>query len=126
MKIILSAVIHSSEDPEKVKQAILNIIDQKDEELIDLQSDKIIVRAGAATVDKIIKSVKDKNIVPLFLKLLNAGRGKAEYKLMFNRQAAHAGQIVICDDPQESPLEPIYLILNEEAVNYILSKVKTN
>ncbi|MGC8557642.1 MAG: RNA-binding domain-containing protein [Nitrososphaeria archaeon] len=126
MKIILSAVIHSSEDPEKVKQAILNIIDQNDYESIDLQNDRIIIRAGAATVDKIVKSVKDKNIVPLFLKLLNAGKGKAECKLMFNRQAAHAGQIVICDDPQESPLGPIYLVLNDEAVDYILSKVKIN
>ncbi len=123
VEIIFNAVIHPSEDHEKVKQAILNIVDTGDKPEINLQEDRITVRAGTNTLDSIIESVKDKNMIPMFLRLLNSSRGGV-HRLMFNRQAAHAGRIIMCDDPQESPLGPIYLVLNDEALKYIMSHFK--
>ncbi|MCL4344646.1 MAG: hypothetical protein JRN26_06075 [Nitrososphaerota archaeon] len=120
MEAILSAEIHPSEDPQKVKQAVLNIVDPGDTSEISLQDDRITARVGYLTLDRIVKSAKDKNTVPMFLKLVNAGAGGV-HRLMFNRQAAHAGRIIMCDDPQESPLGPIYLGLNDEALKYIIS-----
>lgn len=123
VKVILSAEIHPSEDPQKVRQAVMNIVDPRDTPEISLQNDMVTVIAGEFTLDRIVESAKDKNTVPTLLKLVNAGREGA-HRLMFNRQAAHAGRIIMCDDPQESPLGPIYLSIDDEALKYIISRTK--
>ncbi len=124
MEITFSATVYPSEDHDKVKRAILNLVDPGDKPEINLQNDMIIVKAGRNTLDNLIESIKNKNAVPMFLRLLNSGRGT--HRLMFNKQAAHAGKIVMCDDPQESPLGPIYLTLNDEAIKYIMSVINQN
>ncbi|MGC8661425.1 MAG: hypothetical protein ACP5TZ_02850 [Nitrososphaeria archaeon] len=123
VKVILSAEIHPSEDPQKVRQAVLNIVDPRDTPEVSVHEDMVTVRAGEFTLGRIVESAKDKNAIPAFLKLVNAGRGGV-HRLMFNRQAAHAGRIIMCDDPQESPLGPIYLSINDEALRYIISHTK--
>ena len=111
MEITFSADVFPSEDRDKVKEAILNLVAPEDTPEVILQNDIIVVKAGKITLDKLIEKIKSKNSVPIFLKLLNSGGGTP--RLMFNKQAAHAGKLVMCDDPQESPLGPIYLTLND-------------
>ncbi|MEM0097020.1 MAG: RNA-binding domain-containing protein [Conexivisphaerales archaeon] len=123
MEAILSATIHPSEDPQKVKQSILNIVDPGDAPEVSLKGDMVTVKVSELTLSRIVKSAKDKNMIPMFLKLVNADTGSV-HKLMFNRQAAHAGRIIMCDDPQESPLGPIYLVLNDEALKYMMRHIK--
>jgi len=46
--------------------------------------------------------------------LKSSGRSTS---LMFNRQAAAAGVVALCSSPEESPLGPIYLVLESENID---------
>lgn len=124
LKVYLTAEIHPSEDPEKVKKAVMNVVDPKDEAKVELMKDMIRVEASENTIKKILQAVKDKDVVPLMLRLLNEGKKGDKFYLMLNKQAAYVGHIVMCDDPRESPLGPINVEFDSEAIQFLLANVR--
>ncbi len=124
MKVVLTARINPSEDPDKVKRAVLNLTDPRDSLVVQITKDEVRIEGGELTVRRIIQAVKDKDMTVLMLSLLNEGKKNDKYYLMFNKQAAFVGHLVMCDDPQESPLGPITVEFDTEAIKLILSEVK--
>ncbi len=124
MKLYISTRVYPSEDPEKVKRAILNLTDPKDDIKLETMQDLIKVEAGELTLKKLLQAIKDKDMTSLMLRLLNEGKKGDKFFLMLNKQAAFVNHAVMCDDPQESPLGPITIEFDNEAIKYIINSIR--
>ncbi len=124
MKLYISARVNPSEDPEKVKKAIINLTDPKDEIKVEMMQDIIKVEAGEPTLKKLLQAIKDKDMTYLMLRLLNENKKGDRFFLMLNKQAAFISRVVMCDDPQESPLGPITIELDNESIKYIINNIR--
>jgi uncharacterized protein len=113
-RLTLKATVSPSEDPEKVGNAMKNVLgDSKADPLLGSTSlrlvseeEKSLVRIRDALRDRHVRSAARRQL------LLNSTRRSAS--LMLNRQAATAGVIAICGSPEESPLGPIYLTIESD------------
>jgi Protein of unknown function DUF54. len=74
VKLYISARVNPSEDPEKVKKAIINLTDPKDEIKVEMMQDIIKVEAGEHTLKKLLQAIKDKDMTYLMLRLLNENK----------------------------------------------------
>jgi len=124
VKLYISSRIYPSEDPEKVKKAVINLTDSKDDIKLEIMQDLIKVEAGELTLKKLLQSIKDKDMTSLMLRLLNEGRKGDRFFLMLNKQAAFVNHVVMCDDPQESPLGPITVEFDNDAIKYIINNLR--
>ncbi|MGC8599440.1 MAG: RNA-binding domain-containing protein [Nitrososphaeria archaeon] len=124
MKLYISARVNPSEDPEKVKKAIINLTDPKDEIKVEMMQDIIKVEAGEPTLKKLLQAIKDKDMTYLMLRLLNENKKGDRFFLMLNKQAAFISRVVMCDDPQESPLGPITIELDNESIKYVINNIR--
>jgi predicted RNA binding protein with dsRBD fold (UPF0201 family) len=124
VKLYISARVNPSEDPEKVKKAIINLTDPKDEIKIEIMQDIIRVEAGEPTLKKLLQAIKDKDMTYLMLKLLNENKKGDKFFLMLNKQAAFVSRVVMCDDPKESPLGPIIIEFDNESIKYIINDIR--
>ncbi|MFP3290279.1 MAG: RNA-binding domain-containing protein [Nitrososphaeria archaeon] len=124
MKLYISARVNPSEDPEKVKKAIINLTDPKDEIKVEMMQDIIKVEAGEYTLKKLLQAIKDKDMTYLMLRLLNENKKGDKFFLMLNKQAAFVSRVVMCDDPQESPLGPITIEFDNESIKYVINGIR--
>jgi len=124
VKLYISARVNPSEDPEKVKKAIINLTDPKDEIKLEIMQDIIRVEAGEPTLKKLLQAIKDKDMTYLMLKLLNENKKGDKFFLMLNKQAAFVNRVVMCDDPKESPLGPIIIEFDNESIKYIINDIR--
>ena len=124
MKLYISARVNPSEDPEKVKKAIINLTDPKDEIKVEMMQDIIKVEAGEYTLKKLLQAIKDKDMTYLMLRLLNENKKGDRFFLMLNKQAAFVSRVVMCDDPQESPLGPITIEFDNESIKYVINGIR--
>ncbi|MEM3382699.1 MAG: RNA-binding domain-containing protein [Nitrososphaerales archaeon] len=107
LKVTVEAQVNPSEDTEKVKIAIQNIIRFIEP---DISQNKII----ASTSDEkslylIYEQIRDKQILSVVRRLLLANKSQDETYILLNKQAAFVGKLNICEDENESPLGPIKL-----------------
>jgi Uncharacterized protein conserved in archaea len=124
VKLYISARVNPSEDPEKVKKAIINLTDPKDEIKVEMMQDIIKVEAGEYTLKKLLQAIKDKDMTYLMLRLLNENKKGDRFFLMLNKQAAFVSRVVMCDDPQESPLGPITIEFDNESIKYVINGIR--
>jgi Uncharacterized protein conserved in archaea len=124
VKLYISARVNPSEDPEKVKKAIINLTDPKDEIKVEMMQDIIKVEAGEYTLKKLLQAIKDKDMTYLLLRLLNENKKGDKFFLMLNKQAAFVSRVVMCDDPQESPLGPITIEFDNESIKYVINGIR--
>lgn len=99
--------VMKTEDPQKVRRAVLNILpgievreDASSRLLTGESSDSSCLLAlyeqiRARKVAGVVRRLYEKHLV-----------GERSW-LYFNKQAAYAGSVVVCEDPSESPLGPI-------------------
>ncbi|MEM3538926.1 MAG: RNA-binding domain-containing protein [Nitrososphaerales archaeon] len=121
LKITIEAQVNPSEDTEKVKIAIQNIIKFIEP---NISQNKII----ASTNDEkslylIYEQIRDKQILAVVRRLLLTNISQNETYILLNKQAAFMGRLNVCEDENESPLGPIKLIIQspyiEEFINWL-------
>jgi len=116
LKIIVEAQVNPSEDANKVKIAIQNLIKQIEPDFS--QKDKII----ASTNDEkslylIYEQIRAKQIFAVARRFLLANMAQDSTYLILNKQAAFMGGLNICEEESESPLGPIKLIIQSPYIN---------
>lgn len=122
MYIRAVARVNPSESKEKVKRAVANVLDPEDPEVkVADRGDEVEASGGRQSVVKLFRAFSDKGMLGLLFELINRGKAGDEYVFMLNRQAAYSGQLVLCDDAQESPLGPIYVHIDREAAGLLTS-----
>ncbi|CDI06614.1 MAG: RNA-binding domain-containing protein [Candidatus Nitrosotenuis sp.] len=110
--------INPSEDPQKIRQSISNILDA-----FELELDKYSARATsdqAESLAKIRESIHNHHSQRVYSKFLNNNLEGDSTWFYLNKQAAFANSIALCERDNESPLGPIKVTVSSENIERII------
>jgi len=114
-KVQVSCQINPSEDPSKVKTAILNIFPNLE---ISINNELLIGKSNDTdTLSNISESIHGKNTYQRILKK-NSNENSTWFYL--NKQAAFVNTVSLCNESDESPLGPIKVILEGNDIENII------
>jgi len=117
-KIDIFCPVNPSEDPEKVKQAVANIfpysIIKNENFSIHAQSKEL------RSLEKIYETIHKNKSQKIYIRNLENNLENDTTWFLLNKQAAFVDKIVICEEPEESPLGPIKVTLTSSNIDAIL------
>ena len=117
-KIEFFTSVNSSEDPEKIIQAISNIFPRS-----EIKNQKFSISATSESLlslEKIVESIHSRHSQKTYRKHLQGNLTGNSTWIYLNKQAAFAHKVAICEDADESPLGPIKVILTSPQIDRII------
>ncbi len=118
IEVIATAKIYPSEDANKVITAIKNVINNA---VIKINDDNVIAIANGRDALRLIhQQLKAREVLGVLKKRLLDNLIEKQTWFYINKQAAYAGVIVVCDDIEESPLDPIKIEIKSDNINYVI------
>ena len=101
--------INPSEDPSKVKTAILNIFPDLE---ISISAELLIGKSNdIGTLSNISESIHTKNTKNTYQRILKKNSNENSTWFYLNKQAAFVSTVALCNESDESPLGPIKVVL---------------
>jgi hypothetical protein len=117
-KIDMFCPINSSEDPEKVKQSVANIFPYS---IIKIENFSIHAQSKELrSLEKIYETIHKNKSQKTYIRHLENNLENDFTWFLLNKQAAFVDNIAICDEPEESPLGPIKVILTSSNIDAII------
>ncbi len=125
-KISVYCNINESEDVNKVKTAITNILTDMDETTDD--SSFVANSSNYESLTKIYEAMRTRKTKTAYRRHLMRNMTEDSTWFYLNKQAAFANAVVLCDDESESPLGPIKIILYskniEDVIDWLVSDIE--
>jgi len=125
-KISVYCNINESEDVNKVKTAISNILTDMDETTDD--SSFVANSSSYESLTKIYEAMRTRKTKTAYRRHLMRNMTEDSTWFYLNKQAAFANAVVLCDDESESPLGPIKIILYskniEDVIDWLVSDIE--
>ena len=125
-KISVYCNINESEDVNKVKTAISNILTDMDETTDD--SSFVANSSNYESLTKIYEAMRTRKTKTAYRRHLMRNMTEDSTWFYLNKQAAFANAIVLCDDESESPLGPIKIVLHskniEDVIDWLVSDIE--
>ena len=122
-KISVYCDINESEDVNKVKTAISNILTDMDETTDD--NSFVANSSNYESLTKIYEAMRTRKTKTAYRRHLMRNMTEDSTWFYLNKQAAFANAIVLCDDESESPLGPIKIVLHskniEDVIDWLVS-----
>lgn len=120
VRIILRASVSPSEERSKVLAAAKNVFgDCPHKE--EISEDEILLSSESMRcLQKLHDQLRDRRVRNAARRLLLRGRTENRLTLMLNRQAAFADIVVLCGSEDESPLGPIFLVMDSEEADKLV------
>lgn len=112
------AGISPSEDPQKVLEAILNVMPGCTGEIRGRTAEAR--SEGMASLDTIRESLASRQTLGGLRRNMAGNVRDDTTKFLLNRQAAYAGVAAVCDTPEESPLGPIEVEVESRRIDDII------
>jgi len=117
VRISLSANINPSEDMEKVREALSNIIP------MNYSFEGGMLKAHTQDLEaltNVYEKIRAKRSLGVLRRLLLRGMGDDSSTILLNRQAAYVGSVVFCETEMEGPLGPLTLVVKADKImNFI-------
>ena len=125
-KISAYCTINASEDVNKVRTSISNVLTDTDEKLTD---DSLIVNSNNyESLTKIYETMRSRRSKSAYRKHLVRNMAHDSTWFYLNKQAAFADVIMLCDEADESPLGPIKVVLHskniEDVIEWLVSDME--
>jgi hypothetical protein len=117
-KIEILCSVNPSEDPIKVKSAILNIFPN-----CEIKIEKFSIKGNSNdlhSLEKIYHAIDSTQSERIYQRRLEKNLEKDSTWFYLNKQAAFAEKIAICEESDESPLGPIKVILTSTQIDKII------
>lgn len=117
-KIDIFCPVNSSEDPEKVKQAVANIFPS-----IIIKNENFSIHAQSKelrSLEKIYETIHKNKSQKIYIRNLENNLENDTTWFLLNKQAAFVDKVVICEESEESPLGPIKVTLTSSNIDAIL------
>ena len=113
--------INPSEDPSKVKTAVLNIFPDLEISI----SDKLLIGKsnGMNTLSNISESIRSKNTKNIYQRILKKNSNENSTWFYLNKQAAFVNTVSLCNESNESPLGPIKVVLEGNDIENIIQSL---
>lgn len=113
--------INPSEDPSKIKTAVLNIFPDLE---ISISNQQLIGKSsGFNSLSNIIASIHTKNTGSLYQRILKKNSDEDSTWFYLNKQAAFVETVAICSESNESPLGPIKVILESNDIDNVIQSL---
>ena len=117
-KIEVLCSINPSEDPNKVKSAILNIFPN-----CEIKIEKFSIKGDSNdlhSLEKIHEAIHSMQFQRTYRRTLEKNLSDNSTWFYLNKQAAFAEKIAICEESEESPLGPIKIVLTSTNIDRII------
>ncbi len=122
-KVSAFCTINASEDMEKVRTAVSNILTDMDEKIT---GDSLVVNSSNyESLTKIYETMRSRRTKSAYRRHLMRNMANDSTWFYLNKQAAFANVIALCDEADESPLGPIKVVLHskniEDVIDWLVS-----
>jgi len=117
-KISAYCAINPSEDIDKIRTAVSNVLIDMDEKIV---GNSLIANSNNyESLSKIYEIIRAKNIKKVYRR--NLGQNIVDDSTWFylNKQAAFANVIALCDEDNQSPLGPIKIVLQSKNIRDVI------
>ena len=125
-KISVYCTINESEDVNKVRTSISNVLTGMDEKITD---NSLIANSGNyESLTKIYETMRSRKTKSAYRRHLMRNMTEDSTWFYLNKQAAFANVIALCDEEDQSPLGPIKVVLHskniEDVIDWLVSDVE--
>lgn len=117
-KINAFCTIYPSEDPLKVKKAISNILPET--EIKITKNSLKATSQNSETLSNIFKAIHSHKSQNTYRRFLNNNLRDDSTWFYLNKQAAFSNTIALCDKAEESPLDPIKIVLTSNRIEQVI------
>ena len=122
-KISAYCTINASEDINKVRTAVLNVLTDMDEKIT---GDSLVANSNNyESLTKIYETMRSRKTKSAYRRHLMRNMTEDSTWFYLNKQAAFANVTVLCDEADESPLGPIKIVLHstniEDVIEWLVS-----
>ena len=122
-KISIYCTINESEDTNKVRTAVSNILTDIDEKITD--NSLVANSNNYESLTKIYETMRTKKTKTAYRRHLMRNMTEDSTWFYLNKQAAFANVIALCDEEDLSPLGPIEVVLHskniEDVIDWLVS-----
>lgn len=119
IELKVEAVVNPSEDPQKIIDAISNVVARCSPEF--RYGSRVIGRAaGSDSLSIIYEQVRSRSAMGVLRRMLLDNRAGNSTWFLLNKQAATAGIAAVVEEDQESPLGPIRVSLTCEELDSLV------
>ncbi len=110
--------IYPSENPQKVEQAVSNVLDGMD---FKTNNDSLNATSkNLESLSKIYEIIHSRKSQKNYRRQLNQNLLGDSTWFYLNKQAAFSNVIALCSEAEESPLGPIKIILNSKNIDRVI------
>ena len=125
-KVSAYCIINASEDINKVRTSLSNILTDMDEKLTE---DSLTANStNYESLTKIYETIRSRRSKSAYRKHLLRNMTQDSTWFYLNKQAAFADTIALCDEADESPLGPITVVLRskniEDVIDWLVSDME--
>jgi len=122
-KISAYCTINASEDINKVRTAVLNVLTDMDEKIT---GDSLVANSNNyESLTKIYETMRSRKTKSAYRRHLMRNMTEDSTWFYLNKQAAFANVTVLCEEADESPLGPIKIVLHstniEDVIEWLVS-----
>jgi predicted RNA binding protein with dsRBD fold (UPF0201 family) len=119
IELKVEAPVNSSEDPQKVIDAITNVVERCSPEF--RYGSRVVGRAtGAEPLSILYEQVRSRSAMGVLRRMLLDNRASDSTWFLLNKQAATAGIAAVIEEEQESPLGPIRVAISCEELDALV------
>ena len=120
-KVQVSCQINPSEDPSKVKTAVLNIFPNLE---ISITDELLIGKSNdIGILSNISESIHTKNTKNTYQRILTKNSNENSTWFYLNKQAAFVSKVALCNESDESPLGPIKVVLEANDIENLIQSL---
>ena len=117
-KISAYCAINPSEDIDKIRTAVSNVLIDMDEKIV---GNSLIANSNNyESLSKIYEIIRAKNIKKVYRRNLRQNIVDDSTWFYLNKQAAFANVIALCDEDNQSPLGPIKIVLQSKDIRDVI------
>ena len=117
-KISAYCAINPSEDIDKIRTAVSNVLIDMDEKIV---GNSLIANSNNyESLSKIYEIIRTKNIKKVYRRNLRQNIVDDSTWFYLNKQAAFANVIALCDEDNQSPLGPIKIVLQSKNIRDVI------
>ena len=117
-KVSVYCTINASEDINKVRTAVSNILIDMDEKITD---DSLVANSNNyESLTRVYETMRSRKSKSAYRRLLMRNMTNNSTWFYLNKQAAFANVIALCDEADESPLGPIKVVLHSKNIEDVI------
>lgn len=122
LSILIRTPLRDTENPQKVKQAILNVVSSVsfETERSDGTCYLVVESKELSTLSPLHRKLREQRILETARTILKKNASKDSVTFFLNKQAAYAGHIHFCEPERESPLGPITVKISSENLDHLI------